>query len=61
MKEFIKVEENFLVLFQDFSIDLINIYNESEDQKVKDFLSNASVFDGLVSVCIRELRKKPIK
>lgn len=64
----LKDEERFFAVQQDFSLalnDYINkgIANESVEyqQQVRRLFQSPAVFDGLVTILVQELRKKPIR
>lgn len=60
LKETIKDEQVFVQLYQDFSIDLLDLINQrSYDQR--HVFESPSIFDGVVGILLRELRKKPVR
>lgn len=61
LKDVIKDEANFICIYQDFCIDLIDRINAYEDYSAKKVFESPAIFDGVVGILIRELRKKPIR
>ena len=64
----LKDEERFFAVQQDFSLYLLDYMNKEiagepleYQQNVKRLLQSPAVFDGLVSILVQELRKKPIR
>ncbi len=63
MKEVIKSEEYYTAIYFDFCLDLIDIYHEVryKDRKSQEILEAPTIFDGVVSVLVRELTRNPVK
>lgn len=67
-EELLQNEQAFTAMQQDFSLELIDYLNDIKANQgqekyniMKDFLSPPGIFDGLVSVVIQEMRRKPIR
>jgi hypothetical protein len=60
-KELLKDEQTFIQLYQDFSIDLLDRINAKGDNSVKRVFESPAIFDGIIGVLLREMRKKTIR
>jgi hypothetical protein len=61
LKEVLKDEVQFVHLYQDFSLDLLDLINQRDPNSVRDVFESPSIFDGIIGILLRELRKKPIR
>ena len=56
---------NFVAVYQDFSLSLIDYINSKEPydtmMEYRQLFDAPGVFDGLVNVLIQEFRKKPMR
>ena len=60
-KELLKDEETFVQLYQDFSIDLLDRIHAHKSYAVKRVFESPSIFDGIIGILLREMRKKTIR
>lgn len=60
-KELIKDEQTFVHMYQDFSIDLLDRINARKSHAVKRVFESPAIFDGVIGVLLREMRKKTIR
>eukprot|EP00344_Euplotes_crassus_P006583 CAMPEP_0197000198 /NCGR_PEP_ID=MMETSP1380-20130617/5195_1 /TAXON_ID=5936 /ORGANISM="Euplotes crassus, Strain CT5" /LENGTH=725 /DNA_ID=CAMNT_0042417395 /DNA_START=3 /DNA_END=2180 /DNA_ORIENTATION=+ len=61
MKEILKDEVMFVQLYQDFCLDLLDVMKERDPKGLSKVYDSPSIFDGVVGILLRELRKKPIR
>jgi len=61
MKDVLKDEQMFVQIYQDFSINLIDLIRERKSYEVRNAFESPAIFDGVVGILMRELRKKPVR
>jgi small subunit ribosomal protein S29 len=61
LKEVLKDEQMFVQMYQDFCIDLLDVINERNSVEVRQVYESPSIFDGVVGILLRELKKKPVR
>jgi hypothetical protein len=60
LKDVLKDEVMFVQLYQDFCLDLLDLLKE-RDYATRHIFDSPSMFDGVVGILLRELRKKPVR
>ena len=63
MKELVKKDDYFKTFYFDFCLDMIDIYKEVKfkDPLLRQMLEAPTIFEGVVTILVRELRRNPIK
>ena len=61
LKEVLKDEVVFVQLYQDFCLDLLDVMKKRDPQGLSKVYDSPSIFDGVVGILLRELRKKPVR
>jgi len=59
-------EKLFMAIYQDISINILDYINSEEHtpeeyNKIKNFFTPASIFDSIVTILVREMRRMPFR
>ena len=57
----IKDEQQYVALYQEFSLDLIDYVESKNDLSYRAFFNSPGVFDGLINILVQELRRSPVR